>query len=266
VTNDDVERVANGYDTVYAGVQRSPTFARLWRAHAMGADFPEGFEHISFLTLDEIRRMASALELKAGAMLVDLACGMGGPGLWVARETGARLIGLDISDVALAAAEARAERVGLTPVARFALGSFAETGLDDASSDGLMSVDALQYAPDKRAALHEFARVLRPGGRLAIACFEVEPERVRGLPVFGTDPVDDYAPLLDAAGFDVLEYAETAGWRERVTSAYRAILDENATLSAEMGEAAYNALAGEVAVTLQVQPYRRRVLFTAQKR
>ena len=129
-----------------------------------------------------------------------------------------------------------------------------------------MSVDALQYAPDKPAAVTEIARMLKPGGHLAIACFEVDAAKVAGLPIFGTDPVDDYAPLLDDAGFDVVTYAESVGWHARVTATYQAVVDADAALANEMGAAAYAALHGECALTLQRQPYPRRVIFTAIKR
>jgi ubiquinone/menaquinone biosynthesis C-methylase UbiE len=262
----DTERVAAGYDAVYAAMPHSPTLARIWRTHAIGDDYPQGFEHISFLTLAEMRRMSAALELKAGATLVDLACGMGGPGLWLAREAGARLIGVDVSPVAVEGARARAETLGLASSARFEVGTFASTGLDRSSADGVMSVDALQYAPDKQAAFDEAARILRPGGRLAFACFEFDPARVAGVPVLGTDPVADYRPLLERAGFEVLMYNEMPGWRDRLTNAYQAIIDAQAALTQEMGDAGYAALSGEVAITLQLQPYRRRVFAVVVRR
>jgi ubiquinone/menaquinone biosynthesis C-methylase UbiE len=262
----DVNLVAAGYDAVYAGIPKSPTFQRIWRTWSLGADYPEGFEHISFLTLPEMRGMAAELRLTTDSTLVDLACGMGGPGLWIARETGARLIGIDVSAVALENARARALALHMSGQARFAPGTFARTGLDPASADGAMSVDALQYAPDKQAALDEAARVLRPGGRLVFACFELEPERVAGLPVLGTDPVGDYRPVLEQAGFDVLSYAETAGWRERLTRTYQAALDARPALTEEMGEAGCGALLGEISITLQIQPYRGHILVSARRR
>ncbi|HEX5480015.1 MAG TPA: class I SAM-dependent methyltransferase [Dehalococcoidia bacterium] len=262
----DESRVAAGYDLVYEAVPRSPTLARIWREHACGPDYPAGFEHISFITLDELRTFVNDLRLTPGSRLIDLACGMGGPGLWVAREADAELTGVDVSAVAVAAASARACSLGLDVRARFQQGSFADTGIEPGSAAGVMSVDALQYAPDKRAALEEAARILAPGGRLVVACFELEPERVAGLPVLGTDPVADYAALLDAAGFDAMRYEETDRWLERLTAAYQSALDARSDLIAEMGEPAVQALAGEMSLTLQLKPYRRRVLIAATKR
>ena len=264
--NDKEQRVAAGYDIVYESLPRSATFARIWRERAAGVDFPSGFEHISFVTAAELRWMADALQLSPDELLVDLACGMGGPGLWIARESRARLRGIDISPIAVAAGHERAKELGLSDTSEFSRGSFAETGLERAAADGVMSIDALQYAPDKADALREVARILRPGGRFVFACFEVEPERVAGLPVLGTDPVADYAPLLDASGFDVVSYAETDGWRERVTAAYQGVINARTPLVWELGEAAFLALFGEMSVTLQLQPYRRRVLVTAVRR
>src|SRR6266568_2112300 len=87
-----------------------------------------------------------------------------GAGLWVAAATGAQLVGIDIAEAALRAARERAEAMGIT--ATFRRGEFEATGLEDASADAVMSVDALLFTPDKAAALRELRRVLRTGGRL----------------------------------------------------------------------------------------------------
>lgn len=262
----DVERLAAGYDAVYEAIAHSPTFDRIWREHSLGPDYPAGFEHISFVTLAEMREMASALALARGERLADLACGMGGPGLWIAREAGAEVVGIDASAVGVKYARERAASAGMQAQARYAVGTFAATGLDAGSADGVMSIDALQYAPDKGAALREMARILKPGGRLAIACFEVDAAKVAGLPIFGTDPVGDYRPVLAEAGFETTAYGETAGWDARVTATYQAIVDAEAPLTEEMGAGAYGALRGEVSLTLQLRPYPRRVMFAAVRR
>ena len=82
-------------------------------------------------------------------------------------------------------------------------GTFERTGLPDEAAGAIMSVEAFQYAPHKRAACAEFARILQPGGRVGIICFEVDPDKVRGVPVLGVDPIPDYRPLLEAAGVPV---------------------------------------------------------------
>ena len=144
--------VAPGYDAVYAAMFASPTLRGIWREHAAGMDYPEEFGHISFVTLPELARVAGELRLSSDSTLVDAGCGLAGPALWVARQTGCKLLGVDISPVAAEMATQRAAALGLAGKAHFSAGTFAETGLPDAVADGVMSEDALQYAPSKRAA------------------------------------------------------------------------------------------------------------------
>ena len=209
--------------------------------------------------------MVVELRLQPGDTLVDLACGMGGPALWAARETASSLIGIDLSAVAVRLASDRASDVGLADRVTFRTGSFVETGLKDASADAVMSEDALQYAPDKLAALSEIARILRPDGRLVFTAFELEQARVAGLPILGDDPVDDYRPLLEATGFVVHSYDEAPGWPEPMRGAYHCLLDAKDALTEEMGSMAVMALFSELTLTLEREPYRRRVLAVATR-
>ncbi len=188
-----------------------------------------------------------------------------GPGLWIAQRTGARLIGVDASAVGVEHAAARARAVGLAGP-RFVVGRFDETRLTPASAEAVMSVDALQYAPSKRAVFMEAARILAAGGRFVFTAFELEPERVSGLPVLGIDPVSDYRPVLEEARFSIDVYEETPRWRERVTNTHQAVVDALPVLTEEMGQRAAAALGLEVSLTLQHQPYKRRVFVACTKR
>jgi ubiquinone/menaquinone biosynthesis C-methylase UbiE len=255
--------VRAGYDAVYAALPRSDTFNRLWRSNAYRDEFPAEFAHIGFLTLSEARHLLTLLAPGSGEVVVDVACGAGGPGLWAVQQTGASLIGVDPSPAGLAAARQRAARTGLGGRSRFEQGSFEHTHLPGNSADVVISIEAFQYAPDKRAALAEFARILRPGGRLGLICFEADPAKTRGLPVLGVDPVGDYRPLLKAAGFDVVAYEETPGWAERVEAAFSAIVSAAGTLATEMGEQASASAVAEAMITLDMRPYPRRILAVA---
>ena len=128
-----------------------------------------------------------------------------------------------------------------------------------------MSIDAFQYAPGKRAAFAELARIMRPGARAGIVCFEVDPGKVAGLPVLGVDPVADYRPLIETAGLHVEAYEETPGWQERVHAAFSAIADNSDTLIAEMGELAAASAVAEAMITLQIRPYPRRIMAVASR-
>ncbi len=264
VVSEASDVVASGYEAFYAMWGQSPTLRQIWREYVTGADYPEEFDHISFLALAQLRSLVESLELSAEKLLVDVACGAGGPGLWAAKESGARLVGIDLSPMAAQRASERAGLLGMSGRATFTQGTFAATGLEAGSADAVMSVDALQYVPDKTAALVEVARILRPGGRFAFVAFELDPDRVAGLP-FWQDAISDYRPLLAQIGFDINEYSQTPHWADQVEAGFGAILAQQVALVAELGEAAAAAAVLEAAVTIELKPYCGHVLAAATR-
>jgi SAM-dependent methyltransferase len=253
-----------GYDAFYEVWGRSPTWRRIWREHVTGEDFPDEFAHISFISMTELRAVAQGLNLTASQTLVDLACGAAGPSLWIAREHGVRLVGRDLSSVAVERAVENALSLGMSDRADFAQGSFEATGLASRSADAVMSIDALQYAPDKTKALTEVARVLRPGGRFAFVTFELDADHVAGLPVWD-DPVDDYRPILEATGFETLSYDQIPQWREHVTAGFGAVIAEQQQLELELGPVAAAGAVAEASITIGLQPYCGHVLGVAKR-
>jgi SAM-dependent methyltransferase len=200
---------------------------RVWR-EVFGEEYPEGVEPYSYVSVTELHRFAEALRIGGDDRLIDVGCGRGGPGLWVAAKTGARVVGLDVADSALVAARSRAAELGLGGKAEYRLGSFEDTSLEDGAADAIMSVDALLFTPDKRAALAELGRVLRVGGRLVFTSWDytAQPE--------GRPPqVDDHRPALRAAGFEVLAYDETDDWDRRQRETTSLLLKAVDELAAE---------------------------------
>jgi ubiquinone/menaquinone biosynthesis C-methylase UbiE len=152
----------------------------------------------------------------------------------------------------------------LAAVSGFITARFEQLAIRSESAEAVMSVDALQYAANKLATFVEAARTLRPGGRLMFTAFEVDS--AAGVPVLGRDPVSDFRPLLEAAGFEVAHYEETADWMRRVTRTYEAVRGALPVLSQQLGSAAATALAVEVSLTLERAMYRRRILAAAVRR
>jgi ubiquinone/menaquinone biosynthesis C-methylase UbiE len=138
-----------------------------------------------------------------GCPAADLGCGTGGPGLWIARATGAALIGIDLSPVAVEHARQRSVRWGLADRAQFQVGDLQATGVNTVSLDGAMSVDTLHFAPQKAAALAEIARILRPGARVVRTTWDFT-----GTPPDRPPQVADRQPVLTDAGL-VEAYEET---------------------------------------------------------
>jgi SAM-dependent methyltransferase len=259
------ELVAQGYEAFYASWGQSATLRQIWREHVTGPDFPEEFAHISFLPLAWLQALLEGLALGRGELLVDMACGAGGPGLWAAQQSDAILIGVDLSVAATKRASERVGPLGMSGRATFRQGTFEGTGLESASADAVMSVDALQYVPDKTKALVEVARVLRPGRRFAFVAFELDGDRLMSLP-FWEDPVSDYRPILEDVGFEINRYDQIPHWGDDVAAGFGAVLAQQDTLRIELGEEAAAAVVMEAAITTEVRPYCGHVLVVTTRR
>jgi len=88
---------AADFDRVFSVA--SPGIRRVWEL--VEPELPPEIEPLSFVSLGLLRQVARALDLSPGQALVDLGCGRGGPGLWLARAADATLTGVDFSAVRL---------------------------------------------------------------------------------------------------------------------------------------------------------------------
>jgi len=224
---------------VFAGWAKSATARNIWRK-VYREDYSEEVDPLSFVTVTDLKRIAQELRLSPGQTLVDLGCGRGGPGLWVARESEVGLVGIDFSRVAVEHASQRAGVFGLAGRARFQVGDFNATGFTAGSFDGAMSVDALWLAPDKASAVREVARILRSGARFVFTTWDVD-----AAPAFWLPQLNDHRPVLREAGFIVDSYEETPDWQSRQRAVYEGLRQEEAQVIAEMGEAAAGVLLAE---------------------
>jgi SAM-dependent methyltransferase len=133
------------------------------RAEAFGEDIGQ----TGWLTADEQDLFISWLRLDRDSRLLDVACGSGGPALRAVRVIGCRVHGIDLHGDAVTAARSQAEQGGLAARAAFEQCD-AGTSLPftDAAFDAVMCVDAINHLPDRSRVLGEWARILKPGGRL----------------------------------------------------------------------------------------------------
>jgi SAM-dependent methyltransferase len=158
-------------------------------------------------------------KLRPGEVVVDLGSGGGLDVFLAAKKVGptGRAIGIDMTPEMLARARTNAERQGLSNV-EFHEATIDKLPLADSSVDCVISNCVINLAPDKEAVFREIARVLKPGGRLAVSDIALKkplpPEIGKDLMAYvgciaGAILITDYVAGLKAAGFSAVEVIDT---------------------------------------------------------
>ena len=208
--------------------ERAPFVRALEHARASAYPAGEYVEQESFMRSTEIRALAARAGIAAGVSVLDLCCGVAGPGRFIARELGCSYLGVDLSASAIAIARERAaelpcrfEVAQVPPVPR---GPF----------EVVLLLETMLAFPDKEALLAEVSRALRGGGRFAFTLEEGLPltaaERAR-MPDADTvwlTPLQEILAGLDQVGLVV-------SWQQDCSESHRAVADS--LIDAFAGEA-----------------------------
>jgi len=152
--------------------------------------------------------------LREGETVVDLGSGGGLDVFLAARKVGekGRAIGIDMTPEMIELARRNASKLegGAPPNVEFRQATIDHLPLEDASVDCVISNCVINLAPDKRAVFREIARVLKPGGRLAVSDIALKRELPAELSadmlayvgcVAGAISVEEYRRGLVEAGF-----------------------------------------------------------------
>jgi SAM-dependent methyltransferase len=180
--------------------------------------------------------------LRPGETVVDLGCGGGLDVLLAAKRVGptGRAIGIDMTPEMLDLARRNAAQLGVTN-AEFHQAMIDKLPLAAATVDCVISNCVINLAPDKRAVFREIARVLRPGGRLAVSDIALKkplpPEIGANLLAYigciaGAISLEEYRSGLAAAGFDAVEIIESGS----DLNAYAKVENQSGCCSPAMNE------------------------------
>ena len=149
------------YDLSY-GNFHADLYAEI-RREAFGEDIGQN----SWLTRVEHDRFLGWLNLASSKSALDVCCGAGGPALRMAATTGCSIVGIDTHEQAIAAALALAAERGLAGRSQFQVMDAARPlAFPDACFDAIICIDAIVHLPGRLRVLGDWARLLKPRGRL----------------------------------------------------------------------------------------------------
>jgi ubiquinone/menaquinone biosynthesis C-methylase UbiE len=159
------------------------------------------------------QRLGQMLQLTPQSRVLDAASGTGASAIFLAEHFGCEVLGIDYSSQNVQQANEQAESKGLVERVHFERGDAESLPVGDASFDAVICECAFCTFPDKPAAAGEFARTLRPGGRVGLSDLTrgpVLPKELDGLLAWiaciaDAQPIESYAAQLNGAGLVVQE-------------------------------------------------------------
>jgi SAM-dependent methyltransferase len=183
--------------------------------------------------------------VRPGEVVVDLGSGSGMDSFLAARRVGesGRVIGIDMTAAQLAKSRRLAAEAGFANVT-FVDSHIERLPLPDAGVDLVISNGVVNLSPDKPAVFAEAARILRPGGRLALADIVTETQLPLGVTcdaslwaacIGGAMQRDDYRDAIESAGFELEDVREN--------NRYRFVSDRAENATAKYGVKSVSVLA-----------------------
>jgi SAM-dependent methyltransferase len=219
-------------------------FVRALQRARLSAYAPGEFvEQEGFMRAGEIRALASQAGIAPGVSVLDLCCGVAGPGRFITQELGCTYLGVDLSSSALGIAR---ERAGELPC-RFEVARIPP--IPSGRFDVVLLFETMLAFPDKETLLREISGALTTGGRFAFTMEE-------GLPL--TDSERESMPDADTVWLtplqEMLTGLERAGlvvrWQHDCSRSHCAVADslidafaaDAADITAQIGRRALEEL------------------------
>lgn len=224
-----IDDIREHYDSL------SPFYRTLWGEH-IHHGFWHGNESAAEAQENLIRELAGRARIQEGDRVLDVGCGLGGSSMFLAREYGAMVKGISLSEKQVSAARDQARRRGLLGRVNFEVQDAHQLGRDPAIYDVIWIVECSEHLFDKPGFIRECARHLAPGGRLAICAWLagenldetqaklVEAVRVGMLcPSFGT--LSDYTTWIEDSKLTVESAEDITDQVSRTWAVCRPILE-----------------------------------------
>lgn len=245
--------IQKGYDKIFQKFYGS----NAWREICCYV-FSEYLGQYSFTTPEQIRFLIDALKITSQSRVIDLACGVGGLSCYLAKASGCKIVGLDLSPVAVKIAKENAMFYGLVGRASFKVGILPEIPFQSEYFDVVISIDSVYGVPDKSRLLRECYRILRRGGRIGFYTLykrrsfsPITALHARALYWF---PLKPYTFLLERAGFRKISKIDMTGEFVEIARRWvKAMHNKRQLLEEELGKDTTDGLLnGDIPIALKL--------------
>jgi SAM-dependent methyltransferase len=198
--------------------ERAPFAQALQRARVAAYAPGDFVEQEGFMRAGEIRALAEQAGIAPGVSVLDLCCGIAGPGRFITQELGCAYLGVDYSSSALDIAR---ERAGHLPC-RFEVSRIPP--VPRGPFDAVLLLETMLAFPQKATLLQEISRALTTGGRFAftleegLPLTEAERERMPDADTVWLTPLEEILSCLQRAGLVVR-------WQDDCSRSHRGVAD-----------------------------------------
>jgi SAM-dependent methyltransferase len=159
------------------------------------------------------KTLGEQIDLPAGAKVLDVGCGIGGPARFFTAERGWKVEGIDLTAEYVEVAKALSKRVGMADKVSFRQASATALPFEPASFDGAYMIHVGMNIADKKAVFAGIRGVLKPGGVFAIYDCMRQSDAAFSYPVpWSSEPAtnhiaapETYKAALRDAGFEVVK-------------------------------------------------------------
>jgi sarcosine/dimethylglycine N-methyltransferase len=208
--------------------------------------FPFDQDHYGGLSV--VDALAQRARIARGSHVADFCAGLAGPARYLAHKYDAILTCVELNPRRAPGAANLTRRVGLAQRVRIVRGDVMRVPLASGCMDAVISQEALLHVPDKRAALAEAFRVLRPGGMLSFTDWAehhplgaADAESMwRGIAAQTVQSFSGYEDMLRDIGFrDVSSEDLTSEWGDILEERfrmYRALREETVKIGTPSGD------------------------------
>ena len=226
----------------YEEADVSQTISRLLAEHPdidpMSAGALDGVDQFHIGGGEAVGLLIESLAPSAGDRVLDVGSGFGGPARQIARRTGSRVTGIDITPAYVEAARDLTAKTGTTDLVEFRLGDIADFRPEQ-PYQAAITMHVQMNVQDKTTWYGHIARCLEPGGRLAV--WEVSrrdgAELVWPMP-WSLDGSDSFVVTgealrgaIEAAGFRAVEWTDETAWTQAwITKTFGGGLPDGPTL------------------------------------